>query len=487
MGRSVVLQAPAGSGKTTVLTARVLALLAHVDAPEEILAITFTRKAAAQMRARILAALQAAGAGTAVPGIDAAVLAAAARRDRERGWQLLANPGRLRVQTIDALNHWLAGQLPIAARSGPAPRITPTPKPLYQRAARRALREALQDQAMAGAATLLFERLDNRWPRLEELLSEMLERRTHWLPRVLQPAGGALVERVRESLHSVVGGALAAVLARLPPALWHDGEAILAQCALPELAGIPSALSADPQCLPRWRALCRIALTEHGWRRQLTRREGFERTATALKERARRWIEQLGGYAGAEQVLRAVQDLPDAQPGMADSAALEALATLLTQAAAELQLEFVASGTVDYAYVAAAAREALSEQGAPSDFALRAGGALRHILVDEFQDTSYEQFGLLQVLTAGWEAADGRTLFLVGDPMQSIYQFREAEVGLFLQARAYGVGPVVLQPLELRCNFRSRSPLVAWINQHCARLFPAQDDARRASPPPRVM
>ena len=479
--RSIVLQAPAGSGKTTVLTARVLSLLAQVDAPEEILAITFTRKAAAEMRVRILAALEAARTGGAVPGIDAAVLAAAARRDQERGWQLLQNPGRLRVQTIDALNHWLAGQLPVAARSGPAPRIAPTPKPLYRRAARRALREALRDETLAGAAAVLFERLDNRWPRLEELLSEMLERRTHWLPRVLQQREGALAERVRESLHSVVCGALAAALARLPAALWQDAEALLAQCALPELTGVPGALSADPQCLPRWRALCRIALTEHGWRRQLTRREGFERTAAALKERARRWIEQVSEHAGAEQVLRAIQELPDAQPGLADRAALEALATLLTQAAAELQLEFVASGTVDHAYVAAAARQALHEQGEPSDLALRFGAALRHVLVDEFQDTSLEQYGLLQMLTAGWEAADGRTLFLVGDPMQSIYQFREAEVGLFLQARAYGVGPVVLQPLELRCNFRSRPSLVGWINEHCARLFPAQDDARLAA------
>ena len=129
VGRSVLLQAPAGSGKTTVLTARVLALLAHAEEPEEILAITFTRKAAAQMRARILAALEAASAGERIEGIDQEVLAAAWQRDCDRGWQLLRNPGRVRVQTIDALNHWLAGQLPIAARSGPALQITATPQP----------------------------------------------------------------------------------------------------------------------------------------------------------------------------------------------------------------------------------------------------------------------------------------------------------------------------------------------------------------------
>ena len=91
---------------------------------------------------------------------------------------------------------------------------------------------------------------------------------------------------------------------------------------------------------------------------------------------------------------------------------------------------------------------------------------LRHILVDEFQDTSYEQVnpGCGPSRSVG-SPATGRTLFLVGDPMQSIYQFREAEVGLFLRARDVGIGSLKLQCLQLRRNFRSRAPLVEWINR----------------------
>ena len=59
--------------------------------------------------------------------------------------------------------------------------------------------------------------------------------------------------------------------------------------------------------------------------------------------------------------------------------------------------------------------------------------------MDEFQDTSFKQIELLEALTAGWMQGDARTLFCVGDPMQSVYRFRQAEVGLFLRTRDHGL------------------------------------------------
>ena len=78
---------------------------------------------------------------------------------------------------------------------------------------------------------------------------------------------------------------------------------------------------------------------------------------------------------------------------------------------------------------------------------------------------------------AGWEPGDGRTLFLVGDPMQSIYRFREAEVGLFLQARTHGIGDVALESVTLHRNFRSREEIVTWVNERIGSLFPSRESA----------
>ena len=117
---SVLVQAPAGSGKTTLLVQRYLHLLARVDAPEQILALTFTRRAAEEMRERVAQALQAARAPTCPSGMnpDTWTLGVAAARQMDReGIDLAQHPARLRIETIDAFNAWLAGQLPVLAKT----------------------------------------------------------------------------------------------------------------------------------------------------------------------------------------------------------------------------------------------------------------------------------------------------------------------------------------------------------------------------------
>ena len=115
--QSWLVQAPAGSGKTALLIQRYLALLAHVERPERIVATTFTRKAAAEMRERVLAALRDADDPHASPPrephgiIERRLAQAALAQDRRFGWGIAEQPQRLRIVTIDALAAAIDGAL----------------------------------------------------------------------------------------------------------------------------------------------------------------------------------------------------------------------------------------------------------------------------------------------------------------------------------------------------------------------------------------
>ena len=473
--RSILLQAPAGSGKTTVLTQRLLRLLAEVDDPEEILAITFTRKAAAEMRARVLKALRGEIETKSAQGRRLQALAAAAlERGATRGWNLAQDPGRLRIQTIDSFNFRLASQLPVTAKAGGALTITDRPRELYSRAARETLVAAESDPILSEDIEFLFERLDNNWHNVEQLLASMLQERGHWLRYVLGHEPQALCARINESLGNIVRDHLDSACGRLSAPLRAEAG------SLPH-AGL---LGNEPECLGAWKAVASLTLTQKGeWRkpRGITKALGPLYEDAAAKDALRACLERVSGVAGAREVLVELSSLPAAELFENDAAAIMALSRVLRAAAIQLQAEFAIDGRVDHTYIGGAARAALADTGLPTDLALRTGLSLRHILVDEFQDTSLAQFDLVEALTAGWEEGEGRTLFVVGDPMQSIYQFREAEVGLFLRARDSGIGGVRLEALRLSRNFRSIPALIEWTNEAFTNLFPVRDDLRASA------
>ena len=473
--RSILLQAPAGSGKTTVLTQRLLRLLAVVEEPEEILAITFTRKAAAEMRARVLKALRGEVDTSSAQGRRLQALATAAlQTGAARGWNLAQDPGRLRIQTIDSFNFRLASQLPVTARAGGALTITDRPWEIYHRAARGTLVAAESDPELGADIEFLFERLDNNWHNVERLLAAMLQERGHWLRYVLTHEPQALCARINESLANIVRDYLNIACGVLSDALRAQAG------ALPQ-AGT---LANEPESLLAWQGLASLVLTQKGeWRKPagINKRLGPAYESVTAKDALKSCLEQVSGVSGAREVLVDLAALPPAELFESDAAAIVALSRVLRAAAIQLQAEFSIDGRVDHTYIGGAARAALADAGLPTDLALQTGMSLRHILVDEFQDTSLAQFDLVESLTAGWEEGDGRTLFVVGDPMQSIYQFREAEVGLFLRARDAGIGSVRLEALRLSRNFRSVPALIEWTNTAFSSLFPGDDDLRASA------
>ncbi|MGA9032056.1 MAG: UvrD-helicase domain-containing protein, partial [Sulfuricaulis sp.] len=124
--QSFIVQAPAGSGKTELLTQRYLRLLSCVDHPEEIVAITFTRKAANEMRNRVLEALEKAkGPRPEMPNEATTweLAKAALARDETEGWNVIASPERLRVSTIDSFCAALTRQMPMLSHLGAPPAV----------------------------------------------------------------------------------------------------------------------------------------------------------------------------------------------------------------------------------------------------------------------------------------------------------------------------------------------------------------------------
>ena len=233
------------------------------------------------------------------------------------------------------------------------------------------------------------------------------------------------------------------------------------------------------ESVPLWKGLAQLMLRADGEpRASFDIRLGFppREAGKELKRRAGLLAAELGEYPQGKVLLDAVRSLPPAGYAEEEWRVLVAQFRVLRLAAAELEVVFAEQRVADYPRFATAARDALGPADAPTDTALALDAALRHVLVDEFQDTSEAQVRLIEALTAGWERGDGRTLFLVGDPMQSIYRFRNAEVGLFLDIRDTGLRNVALEPLTLAVNFRSSAPVVEWVNECFSQVLPADDD-----------
>jgi ATP-dependent exoDNAse (exonuclease V) beta subunit len=459
---SFIVQAPAGSGKTTLLVQRFLALLEQVEQPEAIVAITFTRKAAAEMRTRIIAALEQAP----------AVL----DRDREFGWNLRSNPARLRIQTIDSLCASIVQRMPWMSRIGGMPGIVEDARELYREAAQHTLNHVTQRGAAGRAAERLLLHLDNNYRIVQAMFEDLLAKRDQWLRHVGVGAGGpSLRAALEESLAGVVTRGVEKVAARIPPLVLSRMVALHNFAGQkPPLASVPLA---SPDDLPTWRSLADLLLTSADtWRKTVNASHGFPPQRKAEK---REFLDLVNALAQDEEMLPALVELrrlPDVRFAEEQWQLLESLLTLLPVAAAELKLTFRERGMVDFVELGEAARAALGPPERPSDLALSLGERVQHLLIDEFQDTSVSQFDLIQRLVAGWDSSDSRTLFLVGDPMQSIYRFREAEVGLFLRARSEGVGAVGCEPLQLTSNFRSRPGVVDWVNAAFAQIFPQLED-----------
>lgn len=504
---SVIVQAPAGSGKTDLLTKRFLKLLAQVEAPEQILAITFTRAATAEMRQRILESLEKARSSEAEAATPQSMLFLARRalqHGEQLGWKLLEQPHRLQIETVDSFCRRIAQKAPLLSRLGGMLNPTEDAWSLYGLASRRTLEGiGSTNRELREAVSALLEARDNNLADCEELLVKMLARRDQWSREfVLAPEGYFDETEIRRKLERPMQQAILRSIGRVHGLLANYprlNELIrLARYAcsnldntaktwpLRELEDLPALHILSRE---EWAALpCFLLSAEDQWRRQATKREGFPATkgkpGNEHNQKFLELVQELQSIPGLLEALRDLRCLPPAHFANDQWNLLQQLFRTLRYASAELRVVFAEQNQVDFVELGIAAREVLRSQTdegeAPSDIALAAGERIRHLLFDEFQDTSRSQHQLLEQLIATWDAqrshaGDERTCFIVGDPMQSIYAFRQAEVELFQQVQQSGFATqtdrLIPEPVKLHQNFRSGPQLVDQMNQVFSAVF----------------
>lgn len=503
--RSFIVEAPAGSGKTGLLVQRFLKLLGDpsVTQPEQVLAITFTVKATAEMRDRVLGHLEAARANHATG--DASDFARQTRslaqavldRDRQLGWSLLDQPNRLQIRTIDSVCGEIARTLPVLSGSGG--RLSPAldPRPLYREAARRTLTllgTPQSDPILDAAIGDLLLHRDGNLADCESLLVDMLGLRDQWgtlIPLAAPHLDDAWLDanvlpRLQRALEQAICTGLSAVAHDFPP----DILRALTELAS-EMAGSPGhnrdsspiaicrEFSQSPGCaaedLEHWKALAHLLIKQSkpcGWRKAFAKNYMYFEIERRHKARLVAIIASLSHRPDLVELLSRISALPPAQYPVDQWSVAKSLFRVLNRSLIQLQLVFAERGECDFPEFTLLARAALAAESGPEDLASALGARLQHLLVDEMQDTSAGQYELLRLLTASWDG-HSQTVFLVGDPRQSIYLFRQARVESFLQTlQTCRLGELPLTPLQLTANFRSQQTLVVHFNDTFGLLFP---------------
>lgn len=444
--RSVVVEACAGAGKTWMLVSRILRALLEGAQPQEILAITFTRKAAGEMRERLAQWLAAFGA----PAMDA---------EGRRAELLLRGVPPARCAELEPRLAQLQRTLLDAGR---AVQIH-TFHGWFAQLLGAAPLELLDELGLARESELI-EELDDHLPELRRRFHAALLRR---------PDAQALYRaQVRRRGRSAIGRWLDTLLARRIEFELAERAGVLdgsVAPAVPPGAPPPEAALLEPELVAGLRALAArmlqgsanpvkygtalleaLAHDDPAWRL-----DGAWAALFTQKDTPRK-LGKIAGLDEAQVRLEAVRMAWRQQQAHEEHLAMAALARLLL---AEYAAYKRARGLLDMNDLEHAALALLRDATLSGWVQERLDTRLRHVLIDEFQDTSPLQWHALHAWLAGYAGAGGGpgtpALFVVGDPKQSIYRFRRAEPRVFAAVREFvvaGLGGTVLECDHTRRN-----------------------------------
>ena len=478
---SFIVQAPAGSGKTELITQRYLKLLGSADVPENILVMTFTNRAVDELKHRIISSLNRAKLPPPkelhkLKTFDLAnkVL----EQSNLKEWDLLSHPSRIKILTIDSLSSLIVSRYPsIDQLISPQTMInTYEYEQIYQEAAENTLLLIEEDEYQASISSVLLY-LDNHVDRFYRLIVQMLSKREQWLPKLY--IEGALdinlLEMLAQELIVEYLGTLRDAASGLLGKPFFNLLEINTRDDVSKINKLPGSTIED---LSDWQTISELLLTKStgNWRKKIDANIGFPVELKEEKFVFKEILEGLDSEVEFKKILNNLSNLPSAYFPESTSKNINDIAQVLKLSVAELKMIFKEKSLQDFSEVGMQAINALDSREEVSDIALLLDYQVKHLLIDEFQDTSYSQLSLIEKLVDSWQEGDGKSIFFVGDPMQSIYKFRESQVGIFLEVMKNGIGNLKIKSLILSSNFRSNKSIVEKNNKIFSQIFPNQDN-----------
>ncbi len=480
LGTSYIVQAPAGSGKTELLTQRYLKLLSISDEPENILAMTFTNKAADELKYRVIKSLDESkkpAPKSAHKKLTWELANKALERANDRGWDIFFNPSRIKISTIDSLSSLIVTRYPTIENLIPSRVMAERYEYeyLYQKAAEKTLL-LIEDSEYEEVISTVLLHLDNDVDKFYRLVTRMLAKREQWL-RKLYLTEVLDIDILEHAAQQIITEHLKSLKKVATKYFDQDFFNLISANSRLEVRQIKKLPGTEISDLEEWKILSELCMTKGGqWRKKIDKNLGFPANLKKQKKELLLIFSGLQKDNFLQEQLVELNFLPDEYLEESSNRVLRDISEVLKLAAANLKLIFSELGVEDFSEVGLRAIRALDSRENVNDIALFLDYQINHLLIDEFQDTSYAQLVLIEKLLENWQRDDGKTIFLVGDPMQSIYRFRESQVGIFLEVKKNGISNVEINSLLLNQNFRSNKSVVDCNNKFFSSIFPTKDN-----------